>query len=464
MKKQDGKSEPRRDRRAPSRPSTVGISAAAPRSPVRFPKKRRSSEAVALFARKKQRREDRNRFFGLFSLGFIAGLLAVLALALLSVSLLMKSDANAKKNEIKVRIEGAEEFSLPLSRAYQKGILYLDFTPVASLCGFSSVSDSESVTYSFLSSSGAVQTIRFTYGSDVSQINGEDVSMSGAACREDDRVLIPFDYINSNVGGLSAEYDEANRIISVTRDKLSASTPKRPVYDEICLYVQPAAPLTPIFASDDIPGLDNLLFKAELAEYEDAMDPLDTRDAYLELVNSSHPLSSDTRPTDLVDLAAGYCLYSVKQLRAVPARALTALFLEAAANGIENLKVRNGFLGYYDQSYFHEFYQTRKADIATLAAPPGEAEYQSGLCVDMDDLSGKGDYELSDFAGSETFFWLRDNAWKFGFILRYPEGKEEITGYPFEPWHFRYVGRYHAYQIYTKGICLEEYVANLSEG
>ncbi|MBQ7170835.1 MAG: M15 family metallopeptidase, partial [Clostridia bacterium] len=286
---------------------------------------------------------------------------------------------------------------------------------------------------------------------------------SGAAYRDDDRVLIPVDYINANIGGLSAEYDEAKRILSVTRDKLSASTPKRPVYDEICLFVQPAAPLAPIFASDDIPGLDNLLFKAELTDYEDAMDPLDTRDAYLELVNSSHPLSSDTRPTDLVDLAAHDCLYSVKQLRAVPARALTALFLEAAANGIENLKVRYGFLGYYDQSYFHEFYQTRKADIATLAAAPGEAEYQTGLCVEMDDLSGKGDYELSDFAASETFFWLRDNAWKFGFILRYPEGKEEITGYPFEPWHFRYVGRYHAYQIYTKGMCLEEYVAYLSE-
>ncbi|MBQ7170698.1 MAG: hypothetical protein IJR89_00315, partial [Clostridia bacterium] len=154
MKKQAGISEPRRERRAPSaRPSQAGISAAAPRSPIRVPKKRRSSEAVALFARKKQRREDRNRFFGLFSLGFLAVLLAFLALAIAFVSFLMKSDANAKKTEIKVRIEGTEEFALPLSRAYQKGILYLDFTPVASLCGFSSVSDSESVTYSFQSAS-----------------------------------------------------------------------------------------------------------------------------------------------------------------------------------------------------------------------------------------------------------------------------------------------------------------------
>lgn len=425
--------------------------------------KNRSSEAVAAFAFKQQRRAERKRLLRLTTAFFFLTLLVFLLFAFLSVSFLMKGDGSAKKTTVRVRIEGTDPFDLPLAEVYQNGVLYLDFAPVASLCGFSSVSDSESVTYSFTAASGAVQTLRFRYGSVISQINGEDVSMSAAALASAGGVRIPLDYINDNIGGLSAEYDEAERLLTVTRDKLSASTPKRPVYDEIAFFVQPTAPIPPIFATDDIPGLDNLIFKAPLTDYEDAMDPLDARDAYLDLVNREHTLSADSRPTDLVDLPADHCLYNTKQLRSVPARALTALFLEAEANGIEGLKVRNGFLGYYDQSYFHEYYKTRTADIPSLAAPPGEAEYQTGLCVDMDDLSGRAKYELSDFAGSDTFIWLRDNCWKFGFILRYPEGKESVTSYPFEPWHFRYVGRYHAYHIYTKGMCLEEYIAYLSE-
>ena len=57
--------------------------------------------------------------------------------------------------------------------------------------------------------------------------------------------------------------------------------------------------------------------------------------------------------------------------------------------------------------------------------------------------------------------WLKDNAWKFGFILRFPADKTDITTIQFEPWHYRYVGRYHAQKIHASGLCLEEYVAQL---
>lgn len=62
------------------------------------------------------------------------------------------------------------------------------------------------------------------------------------------------------------------------------------------------------------------------------------------------------------------------------------------------------------------------------------------------------------FANQEVYKWLRENAWKFGFILRFPEDKTEITGYSFEPWHYRFVGRYHAQKIHKGGLCLEEYL------
>ena len=66
------------------------------------------------------------------------------------------------------------------------------------------------------------------------------------------------------------------------------------------------------------------------------------------------------------------------------------------------------------------------------------------------------DKERSD--SDEVYFWLAQNAWKYGFILRYPQGKEDITGIDFEPWHYRYVGYEAAKTIYEEGITLEEYL------
>ena len=66
-----------------------------------------------------------------------------------------------------------------------------------------------------------------------------------------------------------------------------------------------------------------------------------------------------------------------------------------------------------------------------------------------------------DFADTDEYRWLEQNAWKFGFVLRYPEGKEDVTGIQFEPWHYRYVGRYHAYRMHESGMCLEEYLEDV---
>ena len=70
---------------------------------------------------------------------------------------------------------------------------------------------------------------------------------------------------------------------------------------------------------------------------------------------------------------------------------------------------------------------------------------------------------VTDFQYTDEYKWLSENAWKFGFILRFPEDKMHITTIQFEPWHYRYVGRYHAYKIYTSGLCLEEYIEQLGD-
>lgn len=94
-----------------------------------------------------------------------------------------------------------------------------------------------------------------------------------------------------------------------------------------------------------------------------------------------------------------------------------------------------------------------KAD--TYSGRPGFSEHQTGLAVDI--YNGKTDY--TNFEKTEEFNWMQKNAYKYGFILRFPKDKEKETGYQYESWHYRYVGKEIAKYIHNKNITLEEYHA-----
>ena len=83
-------------------------------------------------------------------------------------------------------------------------------------------------------------------------------------------------------------------------------------------------------------------------------------------------------------------------------------------------------------------------------ALPGTSEHELGLALDINSESGECEWDI--------YAWLADNAHRYGFILRYPEGKEQITGIEYEPWHYRYVGRLAAEEIYGSSVTLEEYL------
>lgn len=92
------------------------------------------------------------------------------------------------------------------------------------------------------------------------------------------------------------------------------------------------------------------------------------------------------------------------------------------------------------------------------SARPGFSEHQTGLAFDIGEVGQQEHWASETFGDTDSGKWLKDNAHRFGFILRYPEGAEQITGYMHESWHFRYVGNDMAAEIYTKGITLEEYL------
>lgn len=97
-----------------------------------------------------------------------------------------------------------------------------------------------------------------------------------------------------------------------------------------------------------------------------------------------------------------------------------------------------------------------EAEAGKAVAIPGTSEHQLGLAVDIVDINNQHLDETQE--GTEVQKWLMEHSWEYGFILRYPTGKSEITGIIYEPWHYRYVGREDAEQIHALGVCLEEYL------
>lgn len=130
----------------------------------------------------------------------------------------------------------------------------------------------------------------------------------------------------------------------------------------------------------------------------------------------------------------------------------------ASADGIE-LKIISGFRSYSSQNSIYNNYVKRdgKAQADTYSARAGHSEHQTGLAIDLNSLS-------FDFGDTKEGQWIQNNAYKYGFIIRYPNGKENITGYRYEPWHLRYIGDL-ANELYNGGdwITLEEYLGITSQ-
>lgn len=105
------------------------------------------------------------------------------------------------------------------------------------------------------------------------------------------------------------------------------------------------------------------------------------------------------------------------------------------------------------QAYINEGYSRSRAEKTAKewVALPGTSEHQLGIAVDIN-------ADKSKCSNNEVYAWLAENAHEYGFILRYPQGKTEVTGTSYEPWHYRYVGIESAREIYARKICLEEYL------
>lgn len=174
------------------------------------------------------------------------------------------------------------------------------------------------------------------------------------------------------------------------------------------------------------------------------------------LVNKYNYLKQDYIPENLVSVTGIYARDSAKLVKVAYDNFVK--MADAAREEDLTIKVTTGYRSYSFQSTLYNNYV--KADgvknADTYSARPGFSEHQLGYSAD---LTNAKNVSFDNFENTKEYKWLQDNAYKYGFIMRFPKGKEYITGYQFESWHYRYVGEKIAIYIHENDITYEEYYA-----
>jgi LAS superfamily LD-carboxypeptidase LdcB len=185
----------------------------------------------------------------------------------------------------------------------------------------------------------------------------------------------------------------------------------------------------------------------------------------LVLVNKQYYLPYDYAPYDLIEPEIEWVANineSWKLMRKEAAKALEALVNEASKQGIQ-LFGESAFRSYEEQKNIYEWVKEQKGQeyANKYCALPGCSEHQTGLCIDITNISYIDDEHDKILGQMDEGIWMKNNAHIYGFILRYPEEKSDITGYNYEPWHFRYVGIEAATEIYNNDLVLEQYLREI---
>lgn len=367
------------------------------------------------------------------------------------------SESNLEK--IKARQNGTESPCITLSEKLliKDNIVYLPYSEISDYFNLTISGDDESRTVIVGTSQTeytSENSVVFNFGTGEISVNGSIQILENAPLLKDNELYIPYEFFETFVKGIAIEntVDENKTDIKITKtleNVYFSGSSNTPIESpNIGSYVNE------VHASYE--------YSFDLSEYEKYINP-DDKDKYLTLVNLNNKLAPDYVPDDLIDVTTR-ADRQAQQMRYDAANALEAMLRALSDAGHGDVSVTSAYRSYsYQNSIFNTRLQEnlRKYDAATAEAKtaeftmyPGASEHQSGLCVDMHNLSSA----MQSFANEEAYKWLIEHCADFGFIIRYPQSKEDITGIKFEPWHYRFVGRYHAQKIMSEGLSLEEYV------
>ena len=197
-------------------------------------------------------------------------------------------------------------------------------------------------------------------------------------------------------------------------------------------------------------GLDN--------PYYTNTKPSTNLNTELILVNKYNYVTENYVPENLQPLNTSYAR-SGMQLVDIAKEAFESMSDDAKKEGM-NIIAMSSYRSYdYQVNLYNNYVKTDGKEAAdTYSARPGYSEHQTGLAVDVYNL----ELPYTSFEKTEEFNWMQENAYKYGFILRFPKDKVDITGYQYEAWHYRYVGKEVAKYIHNHNMTLEEYIAKKS--
>lgn len=220
--------------------------------------------------------------------------------------------------------------------------------------------------------------------------------------------------------------------------------------DSYLIYLNKNAnsPLTDVVATVNVKA-DNTWYK------EDVIKETDLTKKELILINKFYKLNKDTTFADLKNIPLTYA-YSGNKLREIALTKYTEMASVAKDAGL-SLIITASYRSYSGQEKLYNNSVNYGGDnyADKVSARPGHSDHQSGLSVDIT----KYNTLLAEFETTNEFTWLQENAYKYGFILRYPKDKKYLTGFDYEPWHYRYVGIKAAKTIHDENITFDEYYA-----
>lgn len=354
----------------------------------------------------------------------------LVASLLLFTAALMETGGSGKY----VYVYGKQEQKISEELAFSGNIQFIDLNALADYCGIEKELSGFQAMYTV---NGTTAT--FENGSDIAKVNGIDLKMPKAASIKNGYCLIPLSTAEELFRGVTINSERKTTTVSVSG--------------------------TNIYMIVNNPKIEYLTDISDYLEY------INSKDEYIfTLANKENPLPEDF-PTDkdsLIEIPAEYRKDSVIYLYTVALQALEAMMNDMFEAGLTDTYVTSAYRSYaYQEILFNMYiddemesglsYDAAVEKVLTYSSEPGKSEHQTGLCVDFTTKSIGGVVD-DVFETTEAFAWLKDNAWKYGFILRYPENKVAITGYSYESWHYRFVGLDISTVMYQTGLCYEEYL------
>lgn len=324
-------------------------------------------------------------------------------------------------------------------------------------------------------------------------------------------VTVPEELLSENKGQLTFTLSAVKKDAEDTEESVFESVDNN-------VYYKKKDGLIELSSVKETANVYNYEYLIDISDYIGYIEPTGDKwsDEYLLLVNPWNPIEKDfelgygvvgeqIKLGDIDEYDFSYRSYL--KMNSTAAYALTAMFKEALATGnfkTKHMQVVSAHRAYEqqesifnrnvkntkkyvctDENCAHEYItknsykkceicgsavkqvsitrEEAEAQVKTYSCAPGTSEHQTGLAVDLADISKSYAILEEPFKDTAAGKWLAENCTKFGFILRFEKEKQDITGIIYEPWHFRYVGRYHATRMTEMGLCFEEYVELLKE-